>query len=66
MAINPFVAILAILTITVILDLGPSIPGPETLTFLYDIFLQPTTAINYNRKQIQSEASEISLGVITG
>ncbi|KAM6538156.1 hypothetical protein FALCPG4_000040 [Fusarium falciforme] len=56
MAINPFVAILAILTITVILDLGPSIPGPETLTFLYDIFLQPTTAINYSEIANRSRA----------
>jgi hypothetical protein len=48
-AINPFVVVLAILTITVILNLGLSIPGPETLTSLYDICLQPTTAINYSK-----------------
>ncbi|KAJ0127851.1 Alpha-glucosides permease MPH3 [Fusarium oxysporum f. sp. albedinis] len=48
-AINPFIVILTILAITVILNLGLSIPSPETLTCFYDIRFQPTTAINYSK-----------------
>jgi hypothetical protein len=31
---------------TIILNMGLSIPGPETLTSLYNICLQPAVAIN--------------------
>jgi hypothetical protein len=48
-AINPFIVILTILAITVILNLGLSIPSPETLTSFYDIYFQPITAINYSK-----------------
>ncbi|PVH90403.1 hypothetical protein DM02DRAFT_547873 [Periconia macrospinosa] len=42
-------AIITILAVAVIFKLGPSIPGPETLARLYNIRLQPTTAINYSK-----------------
>ncbi|PVH90488.1 hypothetical protein DM02DRAFT_607398, partial [Periconia macrospinosa] len=44
--INHIIAILTILAVAIIFKLGPSIPGPETLTRLYNICLQPATAIN--------------------
>ncbi|KAJ0128320.1 hypothetical protein HZ326_28589 [Fusarium oxysporum f. sp. albedinis] len=43
LARDPIVVVLNVL----LLNLGLSIPSPETLTGLYNIHLQPTTAINY-------------------
>ncbi|KAJ0122802.1 Uncharacterized protein HZ326_31613 [Fusarium oxysporum f. sp. albedinis] len=40
---DPIVVVLTVL----LLNPGLSIPSPETLTGLYNIRLQPTTAINY-------------------
>jgi len=45
---NRIVAILTILAIAVIFNLRPLVPGLETVTSLYNICLQPTTAINYH------------------
>ena len=58
-AVNPIVLILTILAITVILNLGLSIPDPETLTSLYDVCLQPTTAINYGKLRATEKASAL-------
>ena len=47
--IDHIVAILTILAIAVIFNLGPSILGLETFTSLYNICLQPTTAIDNSK-----------------